>query len=82
MKPANPKNLRNGDLITVVAKPDAASKILEGNRLRVKSVALPFVYVDTYSYHEQQFVKALWHINVGDYDIVRINKNAVAPCKP
>lgn len=82
MKPANPQNLRNGDLITVVAKPKAKSKILQGDRLRVKSVALPFVFVDTYSYHEQQFVKALFHVDVRNYEIVRINKNAVAPCKP
>lgn len=75
---ANPKNLRRGDLITAIGK-SKEKTLLNGDRFRVLSVALPFIYVDRWNWHEKKFIPSAWDLNVNDYNIMRINKNAVTP---
>jgi len=81
MNKLNPKNLRRGQLITVIAKPGKTSSetILRGDRLRVMSVCRPLVYVERWSPHTGKFSQSPWNVEEFNYDILRLHKNAITP---
>ena len=74
----NPKNLRRGDLIAPLPKPDAKSTTVnQGRQHRVLSVNIPMVYVEVWDHSKWE--STMWHINTEHTGIIRIHKNAVTP---
>lgn len=77
MNYANPKNLRRGDLFTIISNDRIKKEILEEDRMRVLSVAIPFIYVERYDWNEKKFESSPWQVNVEKCKIIRLHKNTV-----
>lgn len=76
----NPANLRKGQIFTVLKK-DGKQKNFpaDGERFRVLSVTLPFVYTEYYNVYRpegQRFKPDSRPVDTRDYHIIGLNKSA------